>query len=195
MLAEENMRLEAAVEANAALDAAEHNMHAEAKADADQNVAEDSEESPLKRKRIKVVPSMRKPLRKKDFILTSTPKLEDEIPEEEEAQDDVDEGMLDAEGTEDLHAPFIEDLSNDLEQEQETVADVVRTAKAFVEDDENFMDDVLLGQGRSSEGRNVHDVFERLSHIYVEPFATYIPPTSEDIPFSAPNNTIPSPVL
>ncbi|WCJ38018.1 hypothetical protein M5689_019102 [Euphorbia peplus] len=139
------MRAEAAVEANAALDAAEENLRAEAKADADPNADEDSEETPLKRKRVKVVASMRKPLRKKDFILTSTPELEDEIPKEEEAQDDVDEGMFDVEGTEDLDAPFVEDLSDDAEQEQETVADVLRAARAIADEDENFMDNVLLG--------------------------------------------------
>ncbi|WCJ24962.1 hypothetical protein M5689_006883 [Euphorbia peplus] len=181
------MRAEVAVEANVALDAAKQNVRAEATTNVDENAAEDSEKTPLKRNGIKVV-SKRKHMRKKDFILTSNPELE------EEAHDDADEGMLDAEDTEDMDAHVIEDLSDDPEQEPVTAADVVRTAKAFAEDTDSFMDDVLLGQGRSSEMRTVHDVFERLSHIYAEPFATYIPPTSEDFPFSAPENPLPSPV-
>ncbi|WCJ24679.1 hypothetical protein M5689_006619 [Euphorbia peplus] len=70
----------------------------------------------------------------------------------------------------------------------------MKVAHVVADEDENFMDDVLLGQGRGSEGRNIHDVYERMSHLYAEPFNTYIPPTSEDIPSSAPENKISSPI-
>ncbi|WCJ37850.1 hypothetical protein M5689_018949 [Euphorbia peplus] len=50
-----------------------------------------------------------------------------------------------------------------------------------------FMDDVLLGQGRNSErSRNVHEVFDRMSHIYATPLVSYDPEAHENNLFSAP---------
>ncbi|WCJ37940.1 hypothetical protein M5689_019029 [Euphorbia peplus] len=80
-------------------------------------------------------------------------------------------------------------------------------ARAATAEDPNFMDDVLLGQGRSSEGhRNVHEVFDKMSYLFQEslnvaPFATFktnAPENSqflapEDAPTSAPEQIIHTP--
>ncbi|WCJ44049.1 hypothetical protein M5689_024742 [Euphorbia peplus] len=91
-LAEKNKRAEAAVAAHAELDNAEAAVReqvAKAKADAIGNAAEEDAENdiPLTRRRTKASASMRKPMRKRDFILTA-PELEDVIPEEEEREEE-----------------------------------------------------------------------------------------------------------
>ncbi|WCJ31485.1 hypothetical protein M5689_012977 [Euphorbia peplus] len=107
-----------------------------------------------------------RPLRKRDFILTSAPELEDDIPEEEEegnVNDDGDIHMDDvAEG--DFGAPIFEEVSEDtapegdfgapiFEEVSEDTApegdfdEVQKVARVVADEDPNFMDDVLLGQG------------------------------------------------
>ncbi|WCJ21229.1 hypothetical protein M5689_003396 [Euphorbia peplus] len=205
-LAKKNKIAEAAIAAHAELDEAEEVVRqqlAKATTNADAiNASEDAEDDiPLTRRRTKVSAAMRKPMRKRDFIL-SAHELEDVIPEEAEEEereeavnDNEDLHMdVDAKNFNDDGAPIIENLSEDSTPEQEDFDEVLNIARAVTEDDPNFMDDVLLGQGRSYEGhRNVHEVFDRMSHLFSEPLsvapsATFNPNAPENSKFSAPED-------
>ncbi|WCJ44001.1 hypothetical protein M5689_024699 [Euphorbia peplus] len=89
-------------------------------------------------------------------------------------------------------APTVEVLSNDSSPEHEHSENVLEGARVFAQnvDNERFMDNVLLGQGRSAERtRNVHEVFERLSHINTEPLNSVDPNAAENVQFSAPKDS------
>ncbi|WCJ18262.1 hypothetical protein M5689_000631 [Euphorbia peplus] len=207
-LAEKNKKAEAAVAAHAELDNVEAAMReqvAKAKADANVNAVEEDVEDdvPLTRRRTKAS-AMRRPMRKRDFILISAPELEDDIPEddipeeeEKEEEENVDDDIhmdVDEENLNDDVAPIIENLSKDSNPEKGDFDEVLNIARDVTVEDPNFMDDVLLGQGRSSEGhRNVHEVFDRMSHLFTEPLsvtpsATFNPNALENSQFSAPED-------
>ncbi|WCJ44020.1 hypothetical protein M5689_024716 [Euphorbia peplus] len=195
---EKNKRAEAAVAANAELDmaqAAEREQVAKAKADADINAAtEDAEDDfPLSR-RTKASAAVRKPLRKRNFVLTA-PHLDDDIPEdaEKEAEDVNDEENLhmddDDEFLNDDGVPIVETLSDDSSPQHEDPQTVLEGAQVFAHnvDNEHFIDDVLLGQDISTErNRNASEVIDRMAYIYVEPLASYDPNASENVLFSTP---------
>ncbi|WCJ44050.1 hypothetical protein M5689_024743 [Euphorbia peplus] len=107
---------------------------------------------------------------------------------------DVDEENFNDDG-----APIIENLSGDSTPEKGEFDEVLNIAREVTAEDPNFMDEVLLGQRRSSEGhRNVHEVFDRMSHLFTEalsvaPSATFNPNAPENSQFWAPEHNSPTP--
>ncbi|WCJ21116.1 hypothetical protein M5689_003296 [Euphorbia peplus] len=99
---------------------------------------------------------------------------------------DDDEENLNIDG-----APTVEVLSNESSPEHEDPENVMEGARVFAQniDNEQFMDDVLLGQGRSSErNRNASEVMDRMTHLYATPYASYDPNAAENVQFSAPED-------
>ncbi|WCJ29506.1 hypothetical protein M5689_011137 [Euphorbia peplus] len=114
---------------------------------------ENAEKTPSSRGNRKKVSANRRSLNKKDFYIAPSAELDDTTPEEEEA---VDEDMMDMFAEEDVDAPVIEELS----EESEPDADVViQNALRFAEnvDNDDFMDNVILGQGRSPGDRDAYE--------------------------------------
>ncbi|WCJ43815.1 hypothetical protein M5689_024528 [Euphorbia peplus] len=87
----------------------------------------------------------RRVLKKKNFVVASSAELEDPVTQEPEA---ADKKLSEISDEENVDAPLIEELSEESEPEDE---EVLQSAKQFVEnvDDENFIDNVLLNQGRN----------------------------------------------
>ncbi|WCJ37788.1 hypothetical protein M5689_018889 [Euphorbia peplus] len=159
---------------NKRAETAERENVAKAKANADVGpVSEDDEEDvPLSRKmtyRTKAFATVRKPMRRSDFEIHPDPILEDETVEAGEAvrgkivSDEEDTHMDDdEENFNDDGVPIIETVSDDSSPEREDPENVLEGARVFAQnvDNEHFMDDVLLGQGRSNErNRNASGFF------------------------------------
>ncbi|WCJ24672.1 hypothetical protein M5689_006613 [Euphorbia peplus] len=89
----------------------------------------------------------RRVLRKKDFVIAPSAELEEPAAQESEpaAQEPeaADKELSEISDEEDVEAPLIEELSEEIEPEDE---EVLEEAKQFVEnvDNENFIDNVLL---------------------------------------------------
>ncbi|WCJ18489.1 hypothetical protein M5689_000836 [Euphorbia peplus] len=214
--ADVDMNKRADVDMNKRAETAELEGVALAKANGDVGpVSEDVEEDvPLSRKRTyktKSSAAMRKPMRRSDYEIHLDPILEDEtaeageavlgkiVSDEEDTHMDDDEEHFNDDGT-----PIIETVSDDSSPEREDSETVLDGARVFAQnvDNEHFIDDVLLGQGRSDERRrNAYEVIDKMSHLFATPFASFDPNDAEksqlsapeDIPSSAPEQVIQSP--
>ncbi|WCJ43986.1 hypothetical protein M5689_024684 [Euphorbia peplus] len=104
----------------------------------------------------------RRLLRKKDFVVASSAELEDPVTQEPE---DADKDLSEMSDEENVDAPLIEELSEESEPEDE---EVLQNAKQFVEnvDDENFIDNILLNQGRNPGERDASETLIRMAHIF-----------------------------
>ncbi|WCJ21135.1 hypothetical protein M5689_003314 [Euphorbia peplus] len=139
----------------------------------------------------------RRILNKKDLFVECA-ELEDAIPSEEEF---LDEEMLDAsEG--DFGAPTIQDLSEDSDEEVIAPEIVLKNAQEFVEtvDNDDFLDNVLLGQGRNPGERDARITIEKMAHLDATPISSFDPNVPEDqntsdqaLP-SPPHTPAPSPI-
>ncbi|WCJ21126.1 hypothetical protein M5689_003305 [Euphorbia peplus] len=140
---------------------------------------EDSEDIPLSR-RIprKKMSAKRRSLIKKDFPIASSIELEESIPEKEDLVDDED--MMDVSGEKDADAPVIEELTEDSDPEPDTI---IQNAMNFAEniDTDDFLDNVLLGQGRNPGERDASETLFRMAHIFAEPISTFDPNLSEQV--------------
>ncbi|WCJ43875.1 hypothetical protein M5689_024584 [Euphorbia peplus] len=142
----------------------ENAAKAKAKADARPVSEADEEDAPLSRKRTyrtKASAAMRKPMRRSDFDfeIHPDPNLEDDtaetgetvrgkiVSDEEDTHMDDDEEHFNDDG-----APVFENVSDDSSPEPEDPENVLEDARVFAQnvDSEHFIDDVLLGQGRSN---------------------------------------------
>ncbi|WCJ43957.1 hypothetical protein M5689_024660 [Euphorbia peplus] len=106
-------------------------------------------------------------------------------------------------------APIIEEFPEDTTPEKGDFDDVLNIARAVTYEDPNFMDDVLLGKGKSFErNKDVHEVFDRLFYLSpeplnAEPIAYFIPEANENpssralenspSPYPEHNSHVPSP--
>ncbi|WCJ29212.1 hypothetical protein M5689_010859 [Euphorbia peplus] len=125
----------------------------------------------------------RRVLKKKDFVIASSAELEEPVTQEPEDAD-----------KENVDAPLIEELSEESEPEDE---EVLQGAKQFVEnvDDEHFIDNVLLNQGRNPGDRDASETLFRMAHLYAEPISTFDPNASEQVISSPTLTPHPSPSL
>ncbi|WCJ24526.1 hypothetical protein M5689_006478 [Euphorbia peplus] len=155
--------------------------------------AEDAEEIPLSRSNRKKAAANRRSLNKKDFYIAPSTELEDTIPEEEDFVDDEDMMDMSAEGN--LDALVIEELSEDSEPEAENPEEVIQTAHRFTEnvDNDDFMDNILLGQGRSPYDRDAYETLNRMAHVFAKPITTYDPNVSKQVISSPTHIHHPSP--
>ncbi|WCJ18331.1 hypothetical protein M5689_000692 [Euphorbia peplus] len=90
-------------------------------------------------------------------------------------------------------APVFETVFDDSSPEPEDPENVLEGARVFAHnvDNEHFIDDVLLGQGRSEErNRNASEVIDRMAHLFTEPLASFDPNAAENVQFSAPEDTL-----
>ncbi|WCJ21177.1 hypothetical protein M5689_003353 [Euphorbia peplus] len=117
----------------------------------------------------------RRVLKKKDFVVASSAELEDPVTQEPEA---ADKELSEISDEEDVDAPTIEELSEESEPDDE---EVLEGAKQFVEnvDNEHFIDNVLLNQGRNPGERDASETLFRMAHLYAEPISTFDPNASE----------------
>ncbi|WCJ24584.1 hypothetical protein M5689_006534 [Euphorbia peplus] len=78
----------------------------------------------------------------------------------------------------DVDAPIIEELSEDSGQEPDTIIkDAMRFAENINTDD--FLDNVLLGQGRNPGDRDASETLFRMAHVFAEPISMFDPNSSE----------------
>ncbi|WCJ38008.1 hypothetical protein M5689_019093 [Euphorbia peplus] len=140
---------------------------------------EDSEDIPLSR-RIpkKKMSAKRRSLIKKDFYVASSTELEESIPEKEDLVDDED--MMDMSAGKDADAPIIEELTEDSDQEPDTIIQNAMNLAENINTDD-FLDNVLLGQGRNPGERDASETLFRMAHIFAEPISTYDPNLSEQV--------------
>ncbi|WCJ44065.1 hypothetical protein M5689_024757 [Euphorbia peplus] len=133
----------------------------------------------------------RRVLKKKDFVVASSAELEDPVTQEPEA---ADKELSEISDEEDVDAPTIEELSEESEPDDE---EVLEGAKQFVEnvDNEHFIDNVLLNQGRNPGERDASETLFRMAHLYAEPISTFDPNASEQVIPSPPHSPHPSPSL
>ncbi|WCJ29315.1 hypothetical protein M5689_010959 [Euphorbia peplus] len=119
----------------------------------------------------------RRLLRKKDFVVASSVELEDPVTQEPEA---ADKDLSEMSDEENVDAPLIEELSEESEPEDE---EVLQNAKQFVEnvDDENFIDNILLNQGRNPGERDASETLIRMAHIFAEPISMFDPNSDQVI--------------
>ncbi|WCJ37741.1 hypothetical protein M5689_018847 [Euphorbia peplus] len=154
---------------------------------------DDSEDIPLSR-RIpkKKMSAKRRSLIKKDFSVASSTELEESFPEKEDLVDEED--MMDMSGEKDADAPVIVELTEDSDQEPDTI---IQDAMNFAEniDTDDFLDNVLLGQGRNPGERDASETLFRMAHLYAEPMSTFDPNASEQVIPSPPHTPHPSPSL
>ncbi|WCJ24441.1 hypothetical protein M5689_006403 [Euphorbia peplus] len=140
----------------------------------------------------------RRVLRKKDFVIAPSAELEEPAAQESEpaAQEPeaADKELSEISDEEDVEAPLIEELSEESESEDE---EVLQGAKQFVEnvDNENFIDNVLLNQGRNPGERDASETLFRMAHLYAEPISTFDPNASEQVISSPALTPHPSPSL
>ncbi|WCJ29282.1 hypothetical protein M5689_010927 [Euphorbia peplus] len=139
----------------------------------------------------------RRVLNKKDLFVECA-ELEDAIPSEEEF---LDEDMLDvSEG--DFGAPIFQELSEDSDEEVIPPEVVLKNAKEFAEtiDNDDFMDNVLLGQGRNPGERDARTTIEKMAHLDANPISSFDPNVPEgqntfDQALPSPSHTpVPSPI-
>ncbi|WCJ29378.1 hypothetical protein M5689_011017 [Euphorbia peplus] len=133
----------------------------------------------------------RRVLKKKDFVVASSAELEDPVTQEPEA---ADKELSEISDEEDVDAPTIEELSEESEPDDE---EVLEGAKQFVEnvDNEHFIDNVLLNQGRNPGERDASETLFRMAHLYAEPISTFDPNASEQVISSPALTPHPSPSL
>ncbi|WCJ24703.1 hypothetical protein M5689_006640 [Euphorbia peplus] len=133
----------------------------------------------------------RRVLKKKDFVIASSTELEEPVIQEPE---DADKDLSEISDKENVDAPLIEELSEESEPEDE---EVLQGAKQFVEnvDDEHFIDNVLLNQGRNPGDRDASETLFRMAHLYAEPISTFDPNASEQVISSPTLTPHPSPSL
>ncbi|WCJ24548.1 hypothetical protein M5689_006499 [Euphorbia peplus] len=133
----------------------------------------------------------RRVLKKKDFVIASSAELEEPVTQEPE---DADKDLSEISDKENVDAPLIEELSEESEPEDE---EVLQGAKQFVEnvDDEHFIDNVLLNQGRNPGDRDASETLFRMAHLYAEPISTFDPNSSEQVISSPTFTPHPSPSL
>ncbi|WCJ30851.1 hypothetical protein M5689_012374 [Euphorbia peplus] len=133
----------------------------------------------------------RRVLKKKDFVVASSAELEDPVTQEPEA---TDKELSEISDEEDVDAPTIEELSEESEPEDE---EVLEGAKQFVEnvDNEHFIDNVLLNQGRNPGERDASETLFRMAHLYAEPISSFDPNASEQVISSPILTPPPSPSL
>ncbi|WCJ31587.1 hypothetical protein M5689_013068 [Euphorbia peplus] len=131
----------------------------------------------------------RRVLKKKDFVVASSAELEDPVTQEPET---ADKELSEISDEEDVDAPTIEELSEESEPDDE---EVLEGAKQFVEnvDNEHFIDNVLLNQGRNPGERDASETLFRMAHLYAEPISTFDPNASEQVIPSPPHSPHPSP--
>ncbi|WCJ39726.1 hypothetical protein M5689_020692 [Euphorbia peplus] len=140
----------------------------------------------------------RRVLRKKDFVIAPSAELEEPAAQESEPADQepeaADKELSEISDEEDVEAPLIEELSEESEPEDE---EVLQGAKQFVEnvDDEHFIDNVLLNQGRNPGERDASETLFRMAHLYAEPISTFDPNASEQVISSPALTPHPSPSL
>ncbi|WCJ44343.1 hypothetical protein M5689_025014 [Euphorbia peplus] len=133
----------------------------------------------------------RRVLRKKDFVIAPSAELEEPAAQEPET---ADKELSEFSDKEDVEAPLIEELSEVSEPEDE---EVLEEAKQFVEnvDNENFIDNVLLNQGRNPGERDASETLFRMAHLYAEPISSFDPNASEQVISSPVFTPHPSPSL
>ncbi|WCJ29402.1 hypothetical protein M5689_011041 [Euphorbia peplus] len=133
----------------------------------------------------------RRVLKKKDFVIASSAELEEPVIQEPE---DAEKDLSEISDKENVDAPLIEELSEESEPEDE---EVLQGAKQFVEnvDDEHFIDNVLLNQGRNPGDRDASETLFRMAHLYAEPISTFDPNASEQVISSPTLTPHPSPSL
>ncbi|WCJ24374.1 hypothetical protein M5689_006338 [Euphorbia peplus] len=133
----------------------------------------------------------RRVLKKKDFVIASSADLEEHVTQEPE---DADKDLSEISDKENVDAPLIEELSEESEPKDE---EVLQSAKQFVEnvDDEHFIDNVLLNQGRNPGDRDASETLFRMAHLYAEPISTFDPNASEQVISSPTLTPHPSPSL
>ncbi|WCJ31552.1 hypothetical protein M5689_013035 [Euphorbia peplus] len=139
----------------------------------------------------KKVVAKRRVLRKKDFVIAPSAELEEPAAQEPET---ADKELSEISDKEDVEAPLIEELSEVSEPEDE---EVLEEAKQFVEnvDNENFIDNVLLNQGRNPGERDASETLFRMAHLYAEPISSFDPNVSEQVISSPVFTPHPSPSL
>ncbi|WCJ24657.1 hypothetical protein M5689_006599 [Euphorbia peplus] len=139
----------------------------------------------------KKVVAKRRVLRKKDFVIAPSAELEEPAAQEPET---ADKELSEISDKEDVEAPLIEELSEVSEPEDE---EVLEEAKQFVEnvDNENFIDNVLLNQGRNPGERDASETLFRMAHLYAEPISSFDPNASEQVISSPVFTPHPSPSL
>ncbi|WCJ31586.1 hypothetical protein M5689_013067 [Euphorbia peplus] len=139
----------------------------------------------------KKVVAKRRVLRKKDFVIAPSAELEEPAAQEPET---ADKELSEISDKEDVEAPLIEEVSEVSEPEDE---EVLEEAKQFVEnvDNENFIDNVLLNQGRNPGERDVSETLFRMAHLYAEPISSFDPNASEQVISSPVFTPHPSPSL
>ncbi|WCJ21129.1 hypothetical protein M5689_003308 [Euphorbia peplus] len=139
----------------------------------------------------KKVVAKRRVLRKKDFVIAPSAELEEPAAQEPET---ADKELSEISDKEDVEAPLIEELSEVSEPEDE---EVLEEAKQFVEnvDNENFIDNVLLNQGRNPGERDASETLFRMAHLYAEPISSFDPNASEQVISSPIFTPHPSPSL
>ncbi|WCJ38336.1 hypothetical protein M5689_019405 [Euphorbia peplus] len=121
--------------------------------------------------------SKRRVLKKKDFVIAPNANLEDPAVEQSEV---ADKDLSEMSDEENIDAPLIEELSEESEPEDE---EVLQGAKQFVEnvDDENFIDNILLNQGRNPGERDASETLIRMAHIFAEPISMFDPNSDQVI--------------
>ncbi|WCJ39854.1 hypothetical protein M5689_020808 [Euphorbia peplus] len=140
----------------------------------------------------------RRVLRKKDFVIAPSAELEEPVAQESEPAvqepEAADKELSEISDEEDVEAPLIEELSEESEPEDE---EVLQGAKQFVEnvDNEHFIDNVLLNQGRNPGERDASETLFRMAHLYAEPISTFDPNASEQVISSPALTPHPSPSL
>ncbi|WCJ31452.1 hypothetical protein M5689_012947 [Euphorbia peplus] len=89
--------------------------------------------------------------------------LDESIPEKEDLVDDED--MMDMSAEKDADAPIVEELSEDSDQEPDTI---IQDAMKFAENinTDGFLDNVLLGQGRNPGERDASETLFRMAHVF-----------------------------
>ncbi|WCJ31530.1 hypothetical protein M5689_013019 [Euphorbia peplus] len=134
----------------------------------------------------------RRSLKKKDFYVASSAELEDSVTEEQEVVDDED--MLEMSAEEDVDAPLVEELSEESEPE---VDEVLQGAHQFAEnvDNDDFIDNILLGQGRNPSDRDASETLIRMAHVFAEPIPMFDPNSSDQVISSPTHTPHPSPSL
>ncbi|WCJ41429.1 hypothetical protein M5689_022299 [Euphorbia peplus] len=139
----------------------------------------------------KKVVAKRRVLRKKDFVIAPSAELEEPAAQEPET---ADKELSEISDKEDVEAPLIEELSEVSEPEDE---EVLEEGKQFVEnvDNENFIDNVLLNQGRNPGERDASETLFRMAHLYAEPISSFDPNASEQVISSPVFTPHPSPSL
>ncbi|WCJ21113.1 hypothetical protein M5689_003293 [Euphorbia peplus] len=139
----------------------------------------------------KKVVAKRRVLRKKEFVIAPSAELEEPAAQEPET---ADKELSEISDKEDVEAPLIEELSEVSEPEDE---EVLEEAKQFVEnvDNENFIDNVLLNQGRNPGERDASETLFRMAHLYAEPISSFDPNASEQVISSPIFTPHPSPSL